>query len=158
MEDIRQYILTVVAASVFCAIVQTLFPEKNTGGTLIRLVCGIFLCFVVVSPVSTIDLGELPEVFDEMNADGKEAAATGENMAEESVRTRIKQQTEAYILDKATALGADITVEVTLDGGSLPVPASIRVFGSVSPDARRELETILEQELGIDKENQLWNG
>ncbi len=158
MDGIRQYILTVTAAAVLCAVVRTLFPEQSPGGKLIRLVCGIFLCFVVISPISTVNLAALPEVIDTWTVSGQEAAAAGEKLAEESTRRFIKEQTEAYILDKAGALGANITVTVTLGEGSLPAPGSVRISGPVSPYARRELEALLEQELGISKENQLWIG
>ena len=70
----------------------------------------------------------------------------------------IKQKTQAYILDKAHSFGCNPDVEVTLGDGPSPVPESVRITGEVPFSVRKDLEKLLEQELGISKENQQWIG
>ena len=68
----------------------------------------------------------------------------------------IKSTCEAYILNKATELGADIHVSVSVNSQHIPFAA--RIMGEVTSDVRKQLEQILETDLGITKENQSWTG
>jgi hypothetical protein len=68
----------------------------------------------------------------------------------------IKQETEAYILDKAQSLGCALEADVTVGEGLYPVPESVLICGSISNQNRKLLEDILVKELGISKENQQW--
>ena len=86
------------------------------------------------------------------------AAAMGESMAARSRGEIIKEETEAYILDKAAALKANLTVEVTVSGSGTPVPTAAIYRGEVPADVRQQLETIVQTELGIARENQTWIG
>ena len=63
---------------------------------------------------------------------------------------------EAYILEIAGQLSASVTVEVSVGGDSIPVPQSVRLDGAVTPYAKSRLQTIISEELGISKENQIW--
>lgn len=155
MPQIRQYILSVIVAAVLCGVLENLCAGKTTASVM-KLICGIFLTFVVISPLREAELDDLSAIpFDFLEA-GQLAAAEGKNMAMESYRGIIKDRTEAYILDKAEALGADITVEVMLDGNAVPV--RVRISGTVSPFAENALKACLEEDLGIAKEAQEWVG
>ena len=68
----------------------------------------------------------------------------------------IKAETEAYILDKASQLNVELSVEVTIDEEN--IPTAVTLSGEVSPYARRQLQEIIESDLGIAKENQRWTG
>jgi hypothetical protein len=69
---------------------------------------------------------------------------------------RIIQQTQAYILDKARSLDAELTVEVFLGDGTIPVPIGVRLEGNISPYARKLLSQMLQDDLGIPAEEQIW--
>ena len=77
-------------------------------------------------------------------------------MAEKELHRSIKQELEAYILDKAAALDLKIRVNVKLDDHPLPGPESVVIEGTVPPYQKQVLEDILQSELGISKENQQW--
>jgi hypothetical protein len=47
---------------------------------------------------------------------------------------------------------------VYLSEDTIPVPISVEIRGSVSPYGKQQLTKLLEEELGIAKENQLWIG
>ena len=158
MASIREYIVSVVAAAVLCGAVRSLLPGKGTAAALIRLVSGIFLAFVVVQPAVNIDLGSFPALMEDYSDAGALAASQGEDLAQEASAAIIKSQTEAYILDKAEALGLALDVEVTVSAGELPIPASVRISGAVPPYARAQLEAAIENDLGIPKEDQQWTG
>ena len=158
MDGIRQYVISVTAAAVMCGILKGLLQGKGTIPAVFKLVSGLFLVFTVLGPVTKIDLTELPVVSTEYLQDAQAASLQGEKLAAEAVADIIKQQTEAYILDKARMLEAEIEVSVTVSEDGTPVPVGARLSGTVTPYARARLEAILEEDLGISKENQIWIG
>lgn len=88
--------------------------------------------------------------------DAEDAAAMGENLARDSMADIIKEETEAYILDKAADLHANLRVEVTIGEDNLP--AAVTISGEASPYARRQIQAMIANDLGISKENQKWIG
>lgn len=157
MEFLRQYILSIVAASVITGVVMG-FQQGGTLKQLLKMICGLFLAFMVISPVRRLDVEDFFITADGAADTGEDIAAMGEEMAAEAVADIIKAETEAYILDKAAQLNVSLDVQVTVSGGDPPVPAEVRLEGSVSPYARQQLEAILSRELGIPKEHQIWTG
>jgi hypothetical protein len=59
-------------------------------------------------------------------------------------------------LDKAQALNTALEVEVTLSDDEIPIPVKVRLSGKVSPYAKGRLQQIISEELGIERENQIW--
>lgn len=156
MGAICQYVVSVTAASLVCGVVVSM-SQKNNAQPILKLICGLFLAFTVIKPITQIDLTELSEVSAPYSEEAVMAAALGEKLSRESAADIIKAETEAYILDKAAARKVSLKVEVTVDGDP-PVPTAVRITGEVSPYAKQQLETILWEDLGISKENQQWTG
>lgn len=115
------------------------------------------MTITVISPVIRIQISDFSEYLDGISSDGSQIVEEGQQIAEQQYRAVIKQQTEAYILDKATSLGAELEAEVTLSENTPPVPVSVKIKGAVSPHARQVLQDYLSSQLGISKEHQLWN-
>ncbi len=155
MEGARQYVVCVVAAALICGVLSSFF-EEGAGKTLIRMLCGLFLTVTALSPIVNMDLSALTAYGTQYFDVGDEAASRGEKMAQDAKLAIIKQQMEAYILDKASQLDADVTVEVTV--GEDQTIVEVKFSGHISPYARMCLEEILESDLGITKENQIWTG
>ena len=156
MENIRSYLLGVVAAAILCGIVTRLLGQKGTQGTMAKLMAGLFLAFTVIRPMANISLDDLTDFADRYADAGQQAALEGELLTKEALASSIKTQTEAYILDKAAALSLDLKVEVTVSGEGIPTPTAVRVSGKASPYAKRRLQSIITEDLGIDKECQTW--
>lgn len=158
MQALGSFILSVTAAAIIAAAAMTIFDGKGASGTLVRMIAGLFLTYSVMQPLLRLDFTELARFAEELPAVGEAAAADGAQMADEAMRAIIKSQTEAYILDKAASFGAELTAEVTLSSSTPPVPTEVRLRGNVSPYAKARLQTIMEDDLGIMRENQLWIG
>ena len=156
MDGIRAYILSVVSAAVLCSVLICLVEKKGAMGSLIRLIAGIFLAFTMIRPVVEVKMNDLTLYTQEIISEGEAVTVLGKNAYRESVGTIIKQETEAYILDKARLLNADITVDVTLDDRTPPVPCGVTVTGKVSSNTKTQLQKIVESDLGIQKEYQIW--
>lgn len=155
MDSVKQYLLSVICAAIACGLVSTLSEKSGSGATLMRLITGIFLVFTVIAPIRTLDFDPLSLLTTDLKIQAAEAAAIGQDSGKEAMAAYIKAETEAYILDKATALQVSLDVDVTLDEAHKPHSAVLT--GTVSDYIRFRLETILEEDLGISKENQQWN-
>lgn len=156
MDSIREYLIGVVAAAMLCGIITTLTEEKGTVGLAVKLMAGLLMLLAVIRPWTSISLDGLFGWADDITTDGTDFVTSGERMAEDSYRTSIKQQTEAYILDEAKALGCSLSVEVILSEDDMPVPEQVRLSGEVSPYARQTLAALLTERLGIEREDQIW--
>lgn len=155
MDGVKQYIISVTAAAILCSIVTAICSEKRIA-PLLKLITGIFLTFVAIQPLADIELTALPTFAETFAEEAEGAAEVGKDMANENIHAIIKSRVEAYILDKAAALGVDIAVDVTINEEGIPVKAKLN--GSVSPSAKSRLQSILEKDLGIPKEDQQWSG
>lgn len=156
MEGIREYLLSVTAAALLCGIVQSFVGEKGSTAGILRLICGIFLCCTVMRPVVRIQLGDFADLTSEILLEANSAASEGADYARQAKSRLIKEEAEAYILDKARVYGAHIRAEVTLTGDDPPMPQGCVISGAVSPYARQQLMEIMESELGIPEENVKW--
>ena len=158
MEAVGRYIVSVSAAAILCGILKSILPSKSTNATLLNLAYGIFLSLVAIQPLAKIDLDALPVIQDTYLAEAQAASAQGQFLAQDTLGDIIKSQAEAYILDKARKLNVNLVVEVTLSDGDPPAPTSVRLTGKISPYAKGCLETTIQEDLGIPKENQIWIG
>jgi hypothetical protein len=77
-------------------------------------------------------------------------------MAQQAREQCISENLEAYILDKAGRDNISLTVDVTL--GEDLVPEMIQIQGKWDQHIKQELTEIIEKELGVAKENQIWIG
>lgn len=151
----KGYFLSVICGAVLCAIVSSLMEKKGASGTVLKLICGVFLTFTVIQPITKVKLDDFAFYTSELTEDARYTSAIGEEQAKSAISAIIKQETEAYILDKASALHGIISVDVTVDGSMLP--QSVTITGQLSPYAKLKLSEIMEVDLGIAKENQVWN-
>lgn len=158
MQNLGQYILSVGMAALLAGIIADYTDEKNTTGTITRMVCGLFLAFTVINPLTDLNYGILESFSQEMEQSAEPMVAAGTAMAEEYMAQLIKQETRSYILDKATRLGCELDAEVTVGQGQYPLPEAVTISGKVTVKQRRELEAFMETELGIPKEKQQWTG
>lgn len=157
MENLRQYVISVTAAALICGVITSMV-KKGGAGELIRMLCGLVLSITVLYPISGLHLDSLSFDLSSSVQEGERTAAQGEKITRQSIADIIKSETEAYILDKASALGIDLRAEVLLGEDTIPVPVGVILTGAASPYARGQLTDAIEKDLGIPKENQLWTG
>ena len=147
MDGFGAYIVSITAASLISGLLCGIL-ESGFGKELVKLLCGLFLTVAAIRPF--LD-ASFPDISDYLQIYAEEAAyiaGIGEEMAVDAVCDIIKQETEAYILDRAADLHTTISVDVTVEE-KIPVAAKLR--GSISPYAKVQLEGLLEKDLGITK-------
>lgn len=152
IEALRQYIISVVAAALLCSLVTGVMPGGRAK-QIIKVVCGLFLAYTVLQGLTGMEW-RMPSLTDIAADDARQAAALGESLGEDAMAQIIMEQTQAYILDKAAALGLALEAEVTLDENL--VPQAVTLMGQAAPYERRQLQSAIALELGIPKERQQW--
>ncbi len=157
MAAVGEYLLRVCGAAVLCAVISGFMDKKGMLGAAVKLLTGIFMVVTLMGPLVNIRLTAVENVFLDFEQEADDLAASGENSARETMMTIIKDRTEAYILDKANALGASLTVEVTLNTDDIPTPKGVHLMGNISPYAKKRLTDIIQTDLGIFAEAQTWN-
>lgn len=156
MEGLRAYILSVIASSLICGCIQMLVGKKDASSVLVKSLCGIYMTFVLITPLQKIDFSIYGDYFSGFSHEAEAVVTDGKNIAQEAYMELIKEQSQAYIYDKAISLGANVAVEVTLSNGTPPVPSAITIKGAVSPYVKKVLADYIEEQLGIPKEAQMW--
>lgn len=157
MSWVRQYLLSVTAAAIICAIIKVITENKKSSYSVIKLLTGIFITITVVAPWRSLDFSDISSYIKNFSLEADTAVATGIEYAQEESAALIKEQVEAYILDKARTLGLELQVSVTMNADSPPMPCSVSIQGNAAPYAKERLTQYLTEEMGIPEACQTWN-
>lgn len=156
MSDwIRSWILALTGAALVCAAALRLTPEGRVKSVL-RMLCALTMAAALFSPL--LRDGALPDYAAELarcRAAAEAAAGQGAALRQELDRGIIEQRMEAYILDKAIALGTPLSgakVALRWSTEGLWLPESAELTGRRS----EALEVWLEAEMGIPRRAQIW--
>ncbi len=155
MNDNASCIMTIITAAFACGILKILLSNigSKSMGTLL---CGVYLTVSILNVVKQVDLSKLLDSFQINQTDAKCYTYEGERYASITMQEIIKRNCEAYVMEKAN--GMEITVEVVIADGDLPVPERSYISGQISPYEKALLSEILEKDLGINREDQMWSG
>lgn len=153
----RAYLISLTAAAILAALVRKLAP-KNTAGQAARLGAGLLVLTAMLTPLGKLDLyGAAEDLTGKAWRDPLSAEET-DRAANQLLEELITSQAEAYILDKAQALGLEITVEVDLRTEEYySRPWSVRIRGQGEADQKAALEQYISEQLGIPEERQEWS-
>lgn len=154
MNAVKTYLMTVVAGALVCALIQALCGGRGTAGKLASLCCGVFLLLCAFSPLLHLELPALGEVWLPYRQEAQAVTAQAEKQAKAQTAALIVRRAEAYISDRAAALGTEVSVRVELDETGLPCGAEIT--GAVSPYVKARLCDLLKSDLGLDPEALRW--
>lgn len=157
MDRILGYILSVVGTALIVSLANTLVDNSGPVGSAIKLLTGIVLTTVIVSPWTELNVNEFYDIFNDINVSADKVAQDGEQLAHSEILSHIKENTEAYILDRAADLGLNITAEISFDANSPYTPHSVIITGTASPYIKKRLMDIIQDELNIARENQTWS-
>ena len=153
MEHVRQWLTSIVTVSLLLSVIQSLVPQ----GSLRRVssfLGGLVLLAILLAPLPGLDFAGL-EVPD-WQKETEEVRRKLEAEEESALAAGIAGQTEAYISDKAAALGLTVQARVETRTGEdgVPLPWSADMEGGYA----EELAQWIEAELDIPRERQVWHG
>jgi len=158
MDAVRAYLLRVTVAALVCGIISGFTAKRVTIAPLVKFLCSLVMAIVLLTPMASMRLDSLSVIWDDLSADGNDAAFLGYTSAQNASGDIIKEKVAAYILDKAEAYGAELVVEVVLDDSMPPVPCGVELSGRISPYGKTVLTNEIEKALGIKAEDQIWTG
>ena len=156
IQAVREYLLSLVCVSRLTALVLTLVPKGGVRRSA-AIACALLLAITALRPLGGFDTESIASALSRARMEAESARTGVEVRNRELVSAIIKQNSEAYILDKASQLGLDVEaeVEVTADG-SYPYPSAVTLTGSAPDALRRELTRYIEDNLAIAEERQTW--
>lgn len=158
MDGIRDYLISVTAVAIICAVAKCFTGFGQFSDAMIKLVAGVIMAVAVISPLVKLNPGELPALSEDVVSQAQAAAQTGQLLAEEETISIISQRMRSYILDKAEAYGASLTVEIRFSQENSLLPEHVILKGRISPYAKAQLQRAITDDMGIAKENQTWIG
>jgi len=115
------------------------------------------MLLAIVAPVCKLRFTASADIFENISNQADAITTSASASSNESICRIIKDNVQAYILDKANSYGVDLTVDVTLSEGEIPAPVSVSLTGDVAPYTKRLLSEMIEKDLGIGTEAQIWN-
>ena len=154
MDEIRKYVISIVAAAIICAIINCIVNKKSAAGGIIKFLCGLFMTITAISPWVGLRLPDELTFWEGFRAEAQAAVSEGEAARTEMESKIIKEQLETYILEKANSLELHISVSVTLDDSFLPELVIIQ--GDASPYAKSKLNYYVRDNLGITEDKLKW--
>lgn len=157
MTAVREYIIQVVAVSLLCSIILKLLHGSKVSHQIMKTVCGIAIAITVISPVMSFAPDGLPDTIQSINMDGKEIARRASEDSQNQLSEVITNNIQAYILSKASSYDCNLDVKISLDGDTHRIPVSVEINADVSPFIKKKIQDIIEAEIGIPKERQIWN-
>ena len=156
MEDLREYVFSIVCACFICSIITILLDKKGTIGNLGKMFCGVFLAITMIRPLGTLSFDAISDWLDRSSLEASDIVEEGTQNRNTSNQAIIKQNTEAYIQDKGKEIGLEIHAEITLDSDYPFEPVCVVISGSAAPYKRTVLNNILVKDLAISKEKIRW--
>lgn len=156
MESMKQYFISITTCAILCAIVTGISGKDNVSSKIVKMLCGLFLTFTLIRPVTEIRFDEFTYYSHTFSENTQAVIAAGEDYRINQLSAIIKEETEAYILDKAQALNCTLDVEVIVEKSDQPVPTEVYITGNLSHSAKETLRQVIEEDLHIAKENQIW--
>lgn len=156
MGALGEYILSVTISAIGLGIFSMILDPKAVTTVLIKFIGSVFFVFVLIQPVKHLNIPDFQKEFMDFTQKYQDVVRDGEGLSRSAASDIIIRETETYILDKAGALELDIDVLVTVGEGAIPIPAGVEVLYSGSESKRFQLQTVIEEDLDISKENQRW--
>ena len=155
MEAVGEYLRTVCCGALLCAVLLQLAGKDGTAPVPLRMLCGLFLALLAISPLKNVDFTTAEQEFSDFSLEARAVSTDGKAQAEQAIRDGISRQCEAYILDKAGALGMKLSARVEVSEET-HLPVSAVLTGEASPEEKAGLEAWIARELGIERSRQQW--
>lgn len=155
MAALRQYILTIISATIIGMIILSFIDKKSSIYSVLKLLCGIFLIVTLIAPFNDSEIIDFSDIIQQLDVSSDPYVQNGEHFANYEKETFIKEKVVAYVLDRAKAMNINIDVGVELKQ-DLSGPEVIYIAGNISPYKKEQLQSMIANDLGVTKENQIW--
>ena len=155
MTHAGQYVLSLLCAGILCGIAPVFLQDSGTKN-IAKMLGGLFLAITLLSPLPGLNVEEIIGNLLPDTVPAERLTQEGQAMSTEAMAQFIMTETQAYILDKAAVIGADIDIRIELSQDEIPIPAAATIDGQVTQAQRNYLQKLLKEDLGITEEAQRW--
>lgn len=147
-------------AAIIAGAALALTPRGKVQNVL-KLICGIYLVCLIIGSVAQGNFALSSYDISEYRAQAESLVNDSLNEKSRLERTVIEDELRAYILDKGIEMKADIS-DVDLEmkwcaEGEYWYPVSVKIIGEFSEYEKVRIESFIETEIGISRENQVWS-
>ncbi len=156
MDRIHTYLLAVTSCAVLCGLMCSFFPKKNMLSEMIKLLCGLVMTIIFISPWTEFSFSDYNYLIDGLKVEASSASDEGKAFYNDTYRSIIIEETQTYILDKALNLGLTVEALVELCDTDPPKPEIVVITGNASPILREKLTNQLSTDLDIPREQLIW--
>lgn len=154
---IKNYFLAIAAVSFLVCLVLELIPKTGVGNVA-RFVGSMILTLAVITPIAQIKPEDISAAITQFHFQTMQRNSGVEVKNQELIAELIKNQCEAYVLNKAENRGMDISVDIAVcvNKGAYPYPEAVIFSGPASQEDRRFIMDVTERDLGIPQSRQEW--
>lgn len=155
----HDWLRAVIYTGIVCSALMMITPAGRVKKVL-TILCGIAMCFAVISPLSGIDFTSYSQAMAQNRLDAEKYAGDGTEYSKNLNRTIIEDECRAYILDKANELGAELkTVEVlaSWSDNEYWYPTEVKICARLTPQQKQVLTDYIETQLGVGSNEQEWS-
>ena len=156
---IHNWLSAVIYTGIVCSVVMMITPAGRVKKVL-SILCGVAMCFAVISPIADFDFASYSQAMAHYRINAEQYAGNGAEHSKNLNRTIIEDECRAYILDKATEIGAELeTVEVIVSWSSEGYwyPTGVEICAQATPQQKQALTSYIEAQLGIGSHEQKWS-
>ena len=157
MGAIGEYLLSIIATALLISLAGAVSQQKGPIYSIFKLISGLILIAVIVSPFKKFNANYFSSPSSELLISAAPVVSQGEAIAKSEMLSYITSHTNAYILDKASTLGLNISVDITLSEDLSSGIQAVAIKGNASPYAKQCLKRILCQDLGVSEEAIVWS-
>ena len=152
------WVRTLAVGAVFCGVVLLLIPE-GAEKRASRLTCALMLTILMIAPLRRLDPQKLTGLLTMKRMETAGFTEDADELSMELYTRIIREEIEEYIWDAARKLGiGELGIRLRLkETGGLPCPWSIDLTGTVTEEQKEKLSLLLEGELGIPRQRQMWS-
>lgn len=155
MEAVRTYLISVVAVCMITVIAGVLI-QKGTLQKIVRLIGGVLVLLVAIRPLLTLDMEQISAYLAEISTEYRFDTGGIKETQNELLRRQVKQTAEARIEQEAKEAGGLLQAEITLSDGEYPVPYSVTLIGTLTPEQVQTVSAYIETALNIPANRQEW--
>lgn len=153
ITGLKNWLLGVILTAFASAMARQMTP-KGKEQAVVRWVSGLLMILALLRPLVHVSWEGIPLAVGSIQSQTDDVAEEYRQTQKDQLSGIIAEQTEAYICNKAQALGFFVEAQVTVAVGdnTLPLPDRAVLTGPY----KEELATWIAEEVGIPAERQIW--
>lgn len=155
MGPLAGYVLRLSCGSLLSALLLSVSGCSGSSGKILKQLTGLFLTFLAISPIRTLEMTDLLPDPSWYQTQGTEYTLEGKIAAQEAFSELITDQYRAYILTRAEelSLSPEILLQTDPDTGLL---LELTLRCNAAPAEKQLLTDLLCRDLGLERSAIHW--